>query len=71
MHMSKITRMLYLHSSKDGMYEEFENILKGEALENIMYGLYEVGFKVEVDTKTGKYRILKVIDEDQVLVPQQ
>jgi len=56
--MKKVIQM-GLHSSKDSNYYEGEEIgLKGEALHNFSYALYEVMFDVEVDMKTGDTIIL-------------
>lgn len=59
--MAKIKTKMYLHGDKDSAWEIGKKLkLKGEALKNFMYALYEVEFLLEVDTKTGEYKILKV-----------
>ena len=56
---------IYLHGSKDVMYEKGESLgLTGEALKNFAYCCYEVELQIEVDTKTGKYKILSCKDID-------
>lgn len=61
--MSKIKRTVYLHSSKETMCDYGKEFgLEGEALDNFMYCCYEVAISLEIDTKTGKYKILKVKD---------
>ena len=57
--MAKVKTKMYLHSDKDSNYETGGELkLKGEALRNFAYALYEVEFELEVDTKTGEYKIL-------------
>lgn len=59
--MAKIKTKMYLHGDKESAWEKGKKLkLKGEALKNFMYALYEVEFLLEVDTKTGEYKILKV-----------
>lgn len=59
--MAKVKTKMYLHGNKEDGYAKGKELkLKGKALENFMYALYEVEFLLEVDTKTGKYKILKV-----------
>jgi len=59
--MKKIVKA-YLHSSKDTMYELGEEIgLKGKALEKFTYALYEVELKLEVESRTGKYKIIEAV----------
>lgn len=59
--MAKVKTKMYLHGDKESAYEVGEKLkLKGEALKTFAYALYEVEFLLEVDTKTGKYKILKV-----------
>ena len=49
-----IKTKMYLHGSKDDNYTTGEELgLKGNALKNFAYALYEVEFDVEVDTITG------------------
>lgn len=59
--MAKIKTKMYLHGDKESARETGKELkLKGEALKNFLYALYEVEFLLEVDTKTGEYKILKV-----------
>ncbi len=56
-----IPHVLYLHSSKEGNYEEGEGLgLKGDALDNFARCGYEVCFEGEVDRKTGDMTVTKV-----------
>lgn len=49
----------YLHSNKESMYLlGEENGLTGEALKNFSYALYELEVELDVDEKTGEYKIL-------------
>ncbi len=58
--MKKIAK-LYLHSDKDSNYDLGAQLkLSEEAMNNFRFALSEVAFDIEVDTKTGKYKILKV-----------
>ena len=57
----KITTKMYLYGDKESNYGTGEELgLEGEALKNFSYALYEVDFDVEVDTKSGDCRIIKV-----------
>jgi len=70
--MKKVIKM-YLYSSKesntdtyieeflDDDYDRYE-----EVPDKFRYALYEVEFKVEVDTETGDTRILKVNNKELV-----
>lgn len=59
--MSIIKTKVYLHSSKSEMAGRGEEMELDEiALENFVYALYEVEFTLEVDTKTGFYKITHV-----------
>lgn len=61
--MSKITVVDYLHSSKEEMLDLGEQHgLKGAALDNFMYALYEVKLELEVDMQTGDSKIIKCDD---------
>lgn len=61
--MAKIRTKMYLHGDKESAHEKGKKLkLKGKALETFTYALYEVEFLLEVDTKTGKYKILKVTE---------
>ena len=53
---------MYLHSSKEGNYEEGQDEfgLQGQALENFRCALYEVEFDVELDMESGETIIKKV-----------
>ena len=56
-----ITTKMYLHSSKEGNYDDGVELgLHGKALDNFAYALYEVEFDVEIDEKTGDCRIVSV-----------
>jgi hypothetical protein len=60
-----------VHSSKESMADMAEEIgLSGEAAKKFMYALYELQCEMEVDRETGDYRLLRVSDGDQVLVPE-
>ena len=57
----KVEVELALHGSKESNREDGKELgLKGEALSRFCYALYEVIFKLEVDTETGDYKILTV-----------
>lgn len=67
--MPKIKMNLYLHSDKESNMEtlreecedlDIEDLLTEEALGEFSYALYEVCFHLEVDTETGKYKVLGV-----------
>lgn len=50
---------MYLHSDKQSNLERGERLgLKGKALDNFAYALYEVEFEVEVNEETGEATIL-------------
>lgn len=50
---------MYLHSDKDNNYDKGEELgLSDKAMQNFKYALYEVECDVELDTVTGKTRIL-------------
>jgi hypothetical protein len=53
---------IYLHSSKEDMVCQAEEagITSKKALEKLAYALYEVEFELEIDPKTGEYKILSV-----------
>jgi hypothetical protein len=52
---------MYVRASKDSNWELGAKLgMKGEALHYFSYALAEVKVEVEVDTKTGKVKILKV-----------
>lgn len=52
---------MYLHSCKEYNEDTGEaHGLEGEALRNFMSALYEVKFTLDVDEKTGNYKILDV-----------
>ena len=63
---------MYLHSSKEGNRELWEEIFQEECCEcgctcevkeppeNFIYALYEVEFDVDIDENTGKVMIEKV-----------
>lgn len=64
--MKKVIKM-YLHSSKDYCTDKFlDEFLDGdydridEVPDEFRYALYEVEFDVEVDSETGKTKILKI-----------
>ena len=58
--MAKEVIKMYLHGSKESNYETGKEMgLKGKALDNFCYALYEVEFDVEVDRDTGAIEILK------------
>lgn len=59
--MPKVVTKMFLHGSKDDNYERGRGLgLEGSALDEFAYALYEVEFGVEVDTETGRSRILSV-----------
>jgi len=61
--MAKVKTVVYLHSDKESMYEHGQELgIKDKALNEFCYCCYEVGIHIEVDTKTGKYKILKAKD---------
>lgn len=63
----KVSR--YLHSDKESNLDTAEGLgLDEKAQDEFMYALYEVEFQLEVN-KDGSYKILKVIDGDNVLIP--
>jgi hypothetical protein len=64
----------YMHSSKEDNYCQLEEFceelgipISDEALTMFSYALYEVEFKLEIDTKTGQYKILYVKCGEQIL----
>lgn len=58
----------YLHSSKESMLDRgAEAGLKGRALENFRYALYEVEFTLKVDEETGVAEIIEVNGRHLVL----
>ena len=68
--MKKVIKM-YLHSSKEGNSDKYiEEFLDDdydrfdEIPDEFRYALYEVEFDVEVDTETGKTKIMKVNGKD-------
>lgn len=59
--MAKIKTIIYLHSSKEQMYEGGKKLgLKGKALENFLYCGYEIGIETEVDTETGNFKYIGI-----------
>lgn len=63
---------LYLGSDKaDNHYRGEQLGLSEKALSMFRYALYEVIFEVDIDETTGEYIIEKVIDGNQVLVPNK
>ena len=63
----KVTR--HLHSDKESNYDTAEGLgLSEEAQKEFAYALYEVEFDLEVN-EDGTYKILKVTDGDNVLLP--
>jgi hypothetical protein len=63
---------MYAHSSKESNYEKARELgLDGAATQNFRYALYEIEFEVDVNEETGDVTILKVIDGDNILIPQQ
>lgn len=63
----KVSR--YLHSDKESNLDTAEGLGLDEKAQNaFMYALYEVEFQLEVQAD-GSYKILKVIDGDNVLIP--
>lgn len=63
----KIQYTEYLHSSKEDNWEKLEElemkhnfVLDENAQREFLYTLYEVEFLMELDTETGKTKILKV-----------
>ena len=60
---AQIQTTVYLHSSKESMYEKGQELgLRGEALNLFCYCCYEVAVLIEVNTATGTYEILAVDD---------
>ncbi len=60
---------LYLHRDKDSNYETAQGLgLDEKAQDEFKYALYEVEFELEVN-KDGSYKILKVTDGENVLLP--
>jgi hypothetical protein len=58
--VAKIKTTLYVHSSKESMWEKGEELgLSDVALRNFCYALYEVSIPVIIDTETGNYEIVK------------
>jgi len=56
--MKKVIKM-YLHSSKDSNWDTARELgLSKKAEAEFMYALYEVELDVELDTETGKTKIL-------------
>lgn len=56
-----VEKKLYLHGSRDGNYEDGEEMgMEGDVLNNYSRSLYEVGFNCKVDTKTGDIEIISV-----------
>lgn len=65
--MSKVS--VYLHRDKETNLETAEGLELNEKAQNeFMYALYEVEFELEVNDD-GSYKILKVTDGDNVLLP--
>jgi hypothetical protein len=59
--MAKVKKTVYLHSDKESMGDVADDVgLVGNAYENFRYALYEVELELEIDTITGKYKILNV-----------
>jgi len=61
--MSKIKRKYYIHEEKGSFLEqisgeELDDKLSDEAREQLNYAFYEVELEVEIDTETGKIKIL-------------
>jgi len=63
----KIEWTTYLNSNKEDNYAMVEEIedeynikLPEDAVQNLIYCLYEVTFNLEIDPKTGKYKIIDV-----------
>ena len=61
----KIRWTTYVHSSKESgremayeIEEKFNIKLSDEVVENLMYCLYEVKVELEINPKTGEYKIL-------------
>ena len=58
----------YLHSDKESMRNTGEEAgLKGRALENFRYALYEVEFTLKVDEESGEAEIIEVNGRHLVL----
>lgn len=56
-----VTIVLYLHSDKETAYEKAEKSgLTGDALDNAMYLGYEHKMEYEVNTVTGKGKLVAV-----------
>ncbi len=63
----KVSR--YLHSDKESNLDTATGLgLDKKAQDEFMYALYEVEFQLEIN-EDGTYKILKVIDGDNVLIP--
>lgn len=59
--MAIIKTKVYLHSDKDSMRYFGKQIgLSEKAMGEFIYALYEVEFNLEVDSKTGSYKITSV-----------
>ena len=63
----KIEWTTYLNNNKEQNYDMVEQIekefgikLPEEAAQNLLYCLYEVTFNLEINPKTGEYKILSV-----------
>lgn len=57
----KVKKTVYLHADRDSMWELGEELgFEGDVLSFFSYTLCEVTFEIEVDTKTGKSKILSV-----------
>lgn len=57
----KICTNVYLYNDKDCMYELGKEIgLTDEALNEFRHALYEVDIKIEVDSDTGKCKIISI-----------
>ncbi len=58
---SKDLCKVYLHSSKESMYDKGVNLgLKGDALNKFMYACYEVELTLDIDRTNGEYNIVAV-----------
>lgn len=62
----KIVITSYLHSDKDSNWEQLDEIEREygfkfpeDAKENLLYMLYEVKFELEINPRTGEYKIIK------------
>jgi hypothetical protein len=63
----------YLHESKGAFLEqisgeELDEQLSDQAREELNYAFYEVGLNIEVDTETGRIKILEVIDNNRLSI---